>query len=282
MRYTTLLLYVAFMLLAGCTSLPRNSGFEVRQVEAEGPQDPWQHRAIRRDVFASEGVALVYVRLPQPLPNYWRQELVDTARVYETSEEAGRKVRRPLIREVFRAIVMGRGATQTYDAVVDRDGRGFLVFAPLTVADVLPGQSLLILSSDGKWGMTSLGQRVEFPPGFDPKGLPGDFFVQYPAPITQVIRLEPEKDEYARRILDGLAQSFPQRFWLRGKDEAYAGKPDVLDVLGAFTSLEGAIDKLLSCTSLKIGPSTAAAAPLVATLYGIQAVRALTAEDCLK
>jgi hypothetical protein len=130
--------------------------------------------------------------------------------------------------------------------------------------------------------MTSLGERVEFPSGFDPKALPKDFFVRRPSPITQVIRLEPEKDEYARRVLDGLAQSFPKLFWLRGKDESYAGKPDVADVLAQFTSLEGVADKLLTCTSLKAGPATAAALPLVATLYGIQAVRALSVDDCLK
>lgn len=281
MRLVTWILSLALTVLTGCASLPRESGFEVRVVEPVGRQEPWQNRAINRAVFSSEGVALMYVRLPQPLPSYWRQELVDTARTYETSE-AGRKVRRALIREVFRAVVVRDGATQTYDAVVDHEGRGFLVFVPLTTADTLLGQSLLILSSDGKWGMTSLGERVEFPSGFDPRALPKDFFVQYRSPITQVIRLEPKKDEYAWRILNSLVQSFPQPFWLRGRDEAYLGKPDVLEVLGQFTSLEGMTDKLLTCTSLKAGPATVAALPLVMTLYGIQAGAALAKEDCLK
>lgn len=177
---------------------------------------------------------------------------------------------------------MGTGATQTYDAVVDREGRGFLVLAPITAADALPGQSLLILSSDGKWGMTSLGERVEFPTGFDPKVLPTDFFLRHPAPVTQVIRLEPRKDEYALRILDDLGHSFPKLFWLRDKIEAYAGKADVIDVLVRFTALEGWADKLIKCTSLKVGPATATALPLVAALYGYQAVSALSKEDCLK
>lgn len=282
MRFTTLLLsWWAIVLLAGCSSLPRNSGFEVRQAEPVGRQEPWQNRAIRRDVFAPEGVALMYVKMPQPIPTSWRQEFVDSARVYEVTE-AGRKVRRSLVREVFRAIVIGNGATQTYDAVVDREGRGFLVFAPLTVAETLHGQSLLILSSDGKWGMTSLGQRVEFPTSFDPKVLPADFFVQHRSPITQVVRLEPKQDEYAYRILNSLIRSFPQPFWLRGKNDAYLGKTDVVDVLGAFTSLEGMADKVLSCTSLKIGPATFTALPIVATLYGAQVVQALSQDDCLK
>lgn len=281
MRLAPWILSLAIALLTGCSSLPRDSGFEVRTVEPMGRQDPWQNRAINLAPFTPKGVAVLYVRLPQPIPSFWRQEFVDPARVYETTE-AGRKVRQPLVREVFRAIVIGNGVTQTYDAVVDREGRGFLVFVSLTVADTLPGQSLLILSSDGKWGMTSLGERVEFPSGFDPRAVPRDFFVQHRSPITQVIRLEPEKDEYARRVLDGLAQSFPKLFWLRGKDESYAGKPDVADVLAQFTSLEGVADKLLTCTSLKAGPATAAALPLVATLYGIQAVRALSVDDCLK
>ncbi len=281
MRLAPWILSLVIALLTGCSSLPHDSGFEVRTVEPMGRQDPWQNRAINLAPFTPKGVAVLYVRLPQPIPSFWRQEFIDSARVYETIE-AGRKVRRPLVREVFRAIVIGNGVTQTHDAVVDREGRGFLVFAPLTAADAFPGQSLLILSSDGKWGMTSLGERVEFPSGFDPRAVPRDFFVQHRSPITQVIRLEPEKDEYARRILDGLAQSFPKLFWLRGKDESYAGKPDVADVLAQFTSLEGAADKLLTCTSLKAGPATAAALPLVATLYGIQAVRALSVDDCLK
>ena len=282
MRRVLWILILATMWLGGCASLPRDSGFEVRQAESMGRQEPWQNRAINRAVFSPEGVAVIYIRLPQPIPSYWKQELVDPARVYETAE-AGRKVRRTLVREVFRAIVMSQGReVQMYDAVVDREGRGFLVFAPLQMADALPGQATLILSSDGKWGMTSLGERVEFPKGFDPKELPQDYFVRHRSPITQVIRLEPKRDEYALRVLNDLVQSFPKPFWLRGKDERYWGRPDVADVLGQFTSLEGVADKLLSCTSLKAGPATAAALPLVGVLYGIQVAQALGKDDCLK
>lgn len=280
MRLTTWILSLALMVLTGCASLPQDSGFEVQAVKPMGRQDPYQNRTINRAPFSPEGVALIYVRLPQPIPSYWKQELVDTARVYETSE-AGRKVRRPLVREVFRAVVVGNGATQTYDAVVDGDDRGIrglMVFAPLAEADQLLGQSLLILSSDGKWGMTTLGVRVEFERGFTP-----DQLGTVPASrITQVIRLEPKRDEYARRVLETIARAFPKPFWLRGRDEAYLGKNDVVDVLAEFTSVEGVADRLLSCTSLKLGPATAAALPLVAALYVLQAGRAFAVDDCLK
>lgn len=280
MRLATWMISLALMVLTGCASISRDSGFEVQTVRPMGRQEPWQNRTINRAPFSPEGVALIYVRLPQPLPSYWKQELVDTDRVYETSE-AGRKVRRPLFREVFRAVVDGNGATQTYDAVIDGDDRGirgFMVFAPLTEADRLLGQSLLILSSDGRWGMTTLGVRVEFEKGFTSDQLG----TAPPSRITQVIRLGPKRDEYAYQLLVRLVNAFPKPFWLRGRNEAYLGKADVVDVLAEFTSVEGVADKLLSCTSLKLGPATAAALPLVATIYGIQAGRALAVDDCLK
>ncbi len=273
---------MALTFLAGCSSLPRESGYEVRTVQAEGRQEPWQNRAIRREVFSPGGVAVVYVRLPQPIPDRWKKEFVDPARTYEV-RDGQRKVRKPLFREVFRAIAfMDAGETQTYDAVLDREVRGFSVFVPLTDAERIRGKSLLILSSDGKWGMTVLGVLVEFEKGLAPDRLPIGFFTTHPSTVTQVIRLDPIDNEHARLALDGVAAAFPVQFSLRDKNGSYVGKSDIATVLAEFTSVDGVADRLISCTSLKLGLESASALPIVATLYSYQAVRAVVKEDCLK
>jgi|GEM_PF-3573910 len=278
MRFVSLALAVSLAFLAGCSSLPRDSGFEVRKVEAIGRQEPWQNRAISRDVFRPEGVALVYVRLPEPLPEKWKKEFVDPHRTYEV-QEGRRKVPKPLVREVFRAVaIYGPGNAKIYDAIVDQGVKGFRVLVPVSDMRHIEGKSLYILSSDGKWGMTTLGSLLEFEKGFAPDRVPAEPSSR----VTQVVHLQPGANEHALRALLGIAHSFPQPFWLRGKDEAYLGKPDIVTVLTEFTSVEGVPDRLISCTSLKLGPGTAAALPIVAALYGYQAVSALAKEDCLK
>jgi hypothetical protein len=281
MRYR-LLAGLALAFLAGCSSLPRDSGYEVRAVQAEGRQEPWQNRSLNRAAFTAEGVAAVYVKLPQPVPSRWSKEFVDPARTYEVMD-GSRKFRKPLVREVFRAAVpYGPGQTVLYDAVIDRRVQGFTVFIPLADAERVRGQPLLILSSDGKWGMTTRGMLVEFEKGFAPDRLPTGFFTDYPSAVTQVIRLNPIDNEHARQALDGVASTFPVRFFLRDQGGAYVGTSDIATVLAEFTSVEGVPDRLISCTSLKLGPGSASALPLVGAVYGIQAGIALAKDDCKK
>ncbi len=273
---------LVMLLLGGCASLPRESGFEVREASALGRQEPWQNRAISREVFTPGGVAAVYVTLPGPLPEYWRKEFVDSARTYEV-KDGKRSIRKPLIRIVFRAVVfMSPGEIQTYDAVADREVHGLTVFVPLTDAERIRGKPLLILSSGGKWGMTVRGEKVEFEKGFAPERIPTDFFTAHPSAVTQVVRLDPTGNEHARLALEGVARVFPVRFFLRGKDGAYVGTPDIATVLAEFTSVESVPDRLISCTSLRLGTGSAAALPVVAGMYAIQAGIALTKDDCLQ
>lgn len=273
---------LAMLFLGGCSSLPRDSGFEVRTVQVEGRQEPWQNRSLSREAFSPEGVAAVYVNLPQPIPTIWSREFVDPARTYEVKEGA-RKVRKPLVRAVFRAAVFyGPGQTVIYDAVIDRRVRGFTVFIPLADMERVRGKPLLILSSDGKWGMTTTGALVEFEKGFAPDRLPAGFFTDHPSLVTQVIRLNPVENEHARQALDGVAAAFPVRFFLRDRDGAYVGTTDIATVLAEFTSVEDTADRLISCTSLKLGTGSAAALPVVAGMYAVQAGIALAKDDCLK
>ena len=273
---------LTLVFLAGCSSLPRESGYEVKAVQVEGRQEPWQNRAISRDVFSPKGVAAVYVKLPQPTPDKWKKEFVDSARTYEV-KDGPRKVRKPLVREVFRAVALyGPGETVIYDAVVDPAAQGLMVFVPLTDAERIRGKSLLILSSDSRWGMTVLGKLVEFEKGFAPDRLPTGFFQAHPSTVTQVIRLNPIENEHDRLTLNGVAAAFPVRFTLRDKNGAYVGKTDVATVLAEFTSVEDVADRLISCTSLKLGPGSFAALPYVAAFYGLQAGVAIAKDDCMK
>lgn len=277
-----LLAGLALAVLAGCSSLPRDSGYEVKTVEATGRQEPWQNRAINRAALARDGVAAVYIRLPASHLGKWKKEFVDTTRTYLV-QAGSRKFQKPLERVVFRAVaIYGPGESQVYDAIIDSKAQAFTVLVPLIDAERLAGRPLIILSSDGRWGMTTKGELVEFEKGFAPDRLPAEFFRDHPSTVTQVIRLDPIADEHARIVLDSLTRSFPQPFWLRGKNGSYLGKEDIEIVAAEFTSVDGVADRIISCTSLKLGPGSAAAAPLIAVLYGYQAVNALSKEDCKK
>ncbi|MFA9262503.1 MAG: hypothetical protein ACEQSB_04085 [Undibacterium sp.] len=194
-----------------------------------------------------------------------------------------RRLRKPVVREVFRAVVVGSsGKVQTYDAVIDEQVRGFSVYVPPAGMESVRGQPLLILSSDGRWGMTVRGEKVEFEKGFAPDRLPAEFFRNHPSTVMQVIRLNPNTDEFARSTLDDLVFRFPKPFAIDGRAGEYRGKPDVATVFSEFTSLEGIPDRLISCTSLKLVPGSTALLPITGVLYGYQAVRALSMADCKK
>jgi hypothetical protein len=269
--------------LAGCSTLPRDSGYEVRSIEPAGRQEPWQNKVVRADPAYRDGLSIAYVKLPIPLPERWRSEFTDPARKYWV-ESGGSKVRRTLERVVWRAnLYHGTTYVKTYDAVRYLEG-GLTVLVPTAEAALVRGHSLLILSSDGRWGMTTLGAFVEFIDGVQPDRLPEDFFRRHSSPVRQLVDLHPEENEHAREVLVGLNRLFPQPFRLRGKDAVYAGQRDALAVLGQFTSLEGTADRIISCTDFKIGAETfhPAALPIVGTIYGIQAAIALSKRDCLK
>lgn len=283
MRLTTWILSCVLVVLTGCASLPHDSGLEVRQVKPIGRQEPWQNRTIRRDAFSPDGVAIMYIRFPEPLPSYWQQELVDTARVYEVIE-GDRKIPRTLEREVFRAgLIAENGAIQIYDAMVDRDGKGLIVLIPLSEVPNLPGKHPLILSSDGKWAMTSLGKRVVFPSGFDPKALPKDFFEVNRSPLLQVVKLNPMTNEHARvALFDQLAAWGYPFHWRDLNGRFLAQSRADLDGVLTFTSLDGVTDRLISCTGVKVDPLFLKMLPWVGAFYAYQVGSALIKEDCLK
>lgn len=283
MRLTLWILSVLLMALGGCASFRQDSGLNVRTVEATGRQEPWQNRVLNRDAFSPEGVAMMYFRFPEPLPSYWQQELVDTARVYQVVEE-DRKIPRPLVREVFRAVLIAGDRTiQLRDALVDRDGKGLIVLIPLIDVPKLPGKYPLILSSDGKWGMTSLGKRVEFPSGFDPKALPKDFFEVNRSPLLQVVKLNPTTNEHARQAVLDMLAAWEYPFHWRDQEGRYLAQSRAdLDGVLVFTSLEGVFDRIISCTGVKVDFTIIKTLPWVALQYGYQVGRAFIKEDCLK
>jgi hypothetical protein len=93
MRKVLLAASLTLAFLAGCSSPPRESGYEVRMVRATERQEPWQNRAIHLAPFSPAGVAVVYVKLPQPLPEKgirgFRPHLSGARRPAESQEATG-------------------------------------------------------------------------------------------------------------------------------------------------------------------------------------------------
>lgn len=271
-------------LLSGCASLPRDTAFEVQEKSVEvSRQEPWQNRAINRSALTTAGVAVQIVKLPEPAPRAWLEDVVDPARVYTVSE-GDTKTKKILVREVFRAVYYrDEMAVGIFDAVFNPAATHFTILVAIEKMEALQGTQVVIVTSDGRRVLTTQGKTVEFPKGVSLSRLPTGFFRDYPSPTGDFIPML-GWEKYGQAFLRELTSRFSLPFVIRG--ERYLGLPDVVEVLARFTGLNTAADKLISCTSLKLGPEDIAGGahtlPVKAVIYAGQAVYAMSREDCLK
>lgn len=270
--------------LSGCASLPRDTAFEVQEKSTDvSRQEPWQNRAINRTALTTAGVAVQIVKLPEPAPKAWFEDVVDPARVY-TLSDGDVKTKKILVREVFRAVFYrDETAVGFSDAVLNPSATHFTILVPIDKMEVFRGTQVVVVTSDGRHVLTTRGKTVELPKGQSLSRLPAGFFRDYPSPTGEFVPML-GWEKYGQAFLTELLDRFSLPFVIRG--ERYLGLPDVVEVLARFTGLNTAADKLLSCTSLKLGPEDLAGGahtlPVKVVIYAGQAMYALSREDCLK
>lgn len=269
--------------LSGCASLPRDTAFEVQEKSVDvSRQEPWQNRAINRSALTTAGVAVLIVKLPEPAPRVWLEDVVDPARVY-TLSEGDVKTKKVLVREVFRAVFYrDEAAVGFYDAVLNPNATHFTILAPINKMEMLKGTQVVVATSDGRHVLTTRGRTVELPKGQGLSRLSTGFFRDYPSPSGDFIPML-GWEKYGQAFFTELLDRFSLPFVVRG--ERYLGLPDAVEVLARFTGLNTAADKLISCTSLKFGPEDLAGGahtlPVKAVIYAGQAMYVLSREDCL-
>ncbi|MGK2848910.1 MAG: hypothetical protein ACSLEX_02470 [Minisyncoccota bacterium] len=271
MRTSLLMLIVLCVFLSGCTTtMGTQSGFSVQPKESIARQEPWHTMVITGNVSILDGVDVAYVSLPDPLPSYWRDEVVDTKRTYIKTFEDGKKLRKPIEKLVFRALFyQNERLVGMADAIINPALTGFFILLP---ADMKPAkQNMVIVSMDTSWMMTTMGEKITVP---ITKSLPSGFFQQHPSPLTQVVRME-RKDPSGKLFFDELESLFNQR--LRIGSMVYSGRPDTLLVLRNFTSAEHPVDRLVSCGTAPVTPGLVT---ITLALAAIQNVRTVTSHDC--
>lgn len=283
-KFVTVFVVAALAVLSGCASLPRDTAFEVQEKSVDvSRQEPWQNRAINRSLLTTAGVAVQIVKLPEPAPKAWLKDVIDPARVYTVSE-GDVKTKKVLVREVFRAVFYREeAAVGFYDAVLNPAATHFTILVPIDKMEALLGTQVVVATSDGRHVLTTRGKTIELPKEQSLSRLPAGFFRDYPSPSGDFVPML-GWEKYGQAFLTELLNRFSLPFVIRG--ERYLGLPDVVEVLARFTGLNSAADKLLSCTSLKLGPEDFAGGthtlPVKAVIYVGQAMYALSREDCLR
>ena len=264
---------VLVVTLCGCATIKQEGGYEVRSKSESARQEPWHNVTLMGDIRAVETIAVAPYNFPEPLPTKWEDEFVDEGRSYTVKRIDGSEVRKPLARAVERALLYDADGKllELFDAVFFPDQRRFLVLMSPEKAQVSKGHHMVIVSSDGTWLMTGRKKIVNLPTGQDLRQLPSGFFRDNPSELRQVFVLKRPDP-----ILMDLTWRFDEHFTVHGV--AYSGTRDAYAVLGKFTSLDAALDKVISCGSFTISPGMV---PVGVAISLVRDVYVATQEDCL-
>lgn len=264
-------------------------------------QEPGHNLIIDRKVVEDgvTGIDVVVGNLPRVMSTRWMEELADGARRYsfwlpkvgyrgddrldcnddETSNrrERCREEERVLQRTVFRAVLYrGETAVGHYDAVINKRAYQSATLMPFGEGQRL-GANLnqLLISSDGRFGVTTNGMLVSLDDVEDLRQLPPGTFERYPSPV--VIQSKSAETDEGHGFIGQVRKLFPDPLNLKGK--RYLGQEDAWVVWRKFTSLSEWPDKVMTCVSYNMGPG-------VMTWNGImaagQTVVALSSPDCLR
>lgn len=279
MRRVLLIPLFLLAILSGCAGLEQKAGFIVSPKEPIGRQEPWHTMTLKGDISKVQALSVAYVALPDPVPQYWSEEFVDTHRVYEvtlgTENGKQKKALKPLEKVVFRALRYTDGGEfiEMFDAVLNPSLSGFFVLFPHSEQDYV-GSNLVIVPLDASWLMTVRGEQVVLPVS---KTLPVGFFQQHPSRITQVVRMD-RNDPNGQAFFSELEKLFaPGRFVINGV--VYSGRPDTKIVASRFTKVDNIFDRLVSCGTVPLSPGMITISLVVAAVHN---VRAAAKDDCMK
>ncbi len=276
-RFTSVIFAIGLVLLTGCASVKKDTGFEVQSKTAQllkARQEPWHSVAVMGDLRVVEEVAVAVVNLPEWLPTVWKEELVDKSRTYTVKLPDGRLLRKPLERVVLRAAAYTEAGhfVELFDAVITAKARAFLILLPANRVEELKRYQFVILPSDASWLMTTQKEQVTLNADQDVNELPPGFFAEHPSPLRQTVVIK-----RAHPVFRDLLETFSNHFTIRGVP--YSGRPDTDIILSQFTSLETASDKIISCGSLAISPGMVTFGIALSVVRNISVT---TQKDCLR
>ena len=255
MNARILILCLALVGLSACAST--QTGQLVRQkpqalgqlTDIRPVGEPFHDVSLAGDIGKVEEVGASFVELPNPLPLYWKNELVDPSRSLK-EKRGDRLVAVPHLRRVFRVgIYRDEQLVAMHEAVVNPDGRRLLLLLPASAGRDYQGMNLLILSHDAYFGVTSDGKIVELGKRPNPGLLPPGFFASNPSPLPPVVVLR-RSDPAGLGIYTDLESVFPIVFTVNGV--SYSGTKNALKILAEFTPADQWQDRVITCGSATI------------------------------
>jgi hypothetical protein len=247
--------------------------------------EPGLTLALRGDVRATDAVDLTVIPLPNPLPPEWAAEFApDRARAIPVTHSDGRIEAIPLQKVVFRALATDpEGGLSVYDAILNPDGTAFFVLLPPGRGAELSGGTLSIISSDGRYMLTSRGESVDLRRAHGVKlkkgRLPADFFADHPSPMPASFTAQRSTPE-GRQFLEDLGTLFPEPLDVSGI--RYSARPHTIEFLTRYTALNSFGDRAISCGNLQVSTADLFGLPIGAISSGIGTLIAgFSRGDCL-
>lgn len=242
---------VCLALLTGCASFKKDAGYYVETTKAEqgdqgGVLPPWRCMSVRGGVQMVYGYTAAMIKLPQPLPEVWRNEIRDPSRSYKVGTSV-----RTVTCSVWRTARYGNGQVEVFDAVMNPDETELFVLLPPGRVTEYGRSNWLVWFGDGKTVMTTKGVVVRID-GEAPE-LSDQFFATHPSPFPEYSNLRRDNPE-GRKFFAGLERRYPIPLPLGDDGGVFSTQPDIVHV-GALTKGVNKSDRLVTCGSASAGPS---------------------------
>ncbi len=242
--------------------------------------EPGLTQAIRGDIKATEALDIAVIPLPNPLPPEWAEALApDQARQVPITDASGKPQALSLQPVKLRGLYVSPEQVGTvFDSIINQDGTSFFVLLPQGSRETLKEGSLFIITSDGRYALTSRGESIDLKNAGVKlsKGRLGTTFLgANPSPVPEITTID-RKDEFGKLFFSELENLFPEEVVIRGIQ--YSARPYTTEFLALYTPLNSFGDRYTSCGSLAVGSG----GPIgLATSVVFSLPKVLSSNDCL-
>lgn len=249
-RFTSVIFAIGLALLAGCAGIKQNAGYNIEATKVEqgdqgGVQPPWRCVSVRGLVSEAWSYTVAEIKLPQPRPEVWNNEIYDPSLSYKVGKSV-----RAIECSVWRTAFYVDGKIETFDAIMNRDKTLLYVLLPSgRVAEYNQG-NWLVWFRDGKTVMTTRGTVVAVEGNV--AELSNQFFATHPSPFPRYSNLRRDHSE-GRKFFQWLEEHYPVPLSL-GNEGGFSVPIDIVHV-GALSRGEHWLDSIVTCGSVSVVPS---------------------------
>lgn len=249
-RFTSVIFAIVLALLTGCAGIKQNAGYNIETTKTEqgdrgGVQPPWRCVSVRGLVAEAWSYTVAEIKLPQPRPEVWNNEIYDPSLSYKVGKSV-----RAIECSVWRTAFYVDGKVETFDAVMNPDKTLLYVLLPPGKVTEYNRGNWLVWFRDGKTVMTTRGVMVTVEESL--AELSNQFFAKYPSPFPRYSNLRRDQPE-GRKFFQSLEERYPVPLPL-GDEGSFSVPVDIVHV-GALSRGEHWLDNIVTCGSVDVVPS---------------------------